>query len=35
MRKAFENVLHLPRRQQEHIVRIVAVLVMQYEQSKQ
>jgi hypothetical protein len=32
---AFENVSRLPRRQQEHIVRIVAALVMQYEQSRQ
>ena len=35
VRQAFEDVSRLPRRQQEHIVRVVAALVMQYEHSKQ
>jgi hypothetical protein len=35
LRKAFEDVSRLPRRQQEHIVRVVSALVMQYEQSRQ
>jgi len=34
-RKVFEDVSRLPRRQQEHIVRVVAALVMQYEQTRQ
>ena len=33
--KVFEDVSKLPRRQQEHIVRVVSALVMQYEQSRQ
>jgi transcriptional regulator with XRE-family HTH domain len=33
--KVFEEVSKLPRRQQEHIVRVVSALVMQYEQSRQ
>jgi transcriptional regulator with XRE-family HTH domain len=32
VRKVFEDVSRLPRRQQEHIVRVVSALVMQYEQ---
>jgi len=32
-RKVFEDVSRLPRRQQEHIVRVVSALVMQYKQS--
>jgi transcriptional regulator with XRE-family HTH domain len=35
VRKVFEDVSKLPRRQQEHIVRVVSALVMQYEQSRQ
>jgi transcriptional regulator with XRE-family HTH domain len=35
VQKAFEDVSKLPRRQQEHIVRVVSALVMQYEQSRQ
>ena len=35
VRKVFEDVSRLPRRQQEHIVRVVSALVMQYEQSRQ
>lgn len=35
LRKVFEDVSRLPRRQQEHIVRVVSALVMQYEQSRQ
>ena len=35
LRKVFEDVSKLPRRQQEHIVRVVSALVMQYEQSRQ
>lgn len=35
VRQAFEDVARLPRRQQEHIVRVVAALVSQYEQSRQ
>lgn len=35
VRKVFEEVSKLPRRQQEHIVRVVSALVMQYEQSRQ
>lgn len=35
VRKVFEEVSRLPRRQQEHIVRVVSALVMQYEQSRQ
>lgn len=34
LRKVFEDVWRLPRRQQEHIVRVVSALVMQYEQSR-
>lgn len=33
--QAFEEVSRLPRRQQEHIVRVVSALVSQYEQSRQ
>ncbi len=33
--KVFEDVSKLPRRQQEHIVRVVSALVMQVEQSRQ
>jgi hypothetical protein len=32
VRKVFEDVSRLPRRQQEHIVRVVSALVMQYKQ---
>ena len=35
LRKVFEDVSKLPRRQQEHIVKVVSALVMQYEQSRQ
>jgi transcriptional regulator with XRE-family HTH domain len=35
LRKVFEDVSRLPRRQQEHIVRVVSALVMQYEQGRQ
>jgi transcriptional regulator with XRE-family HTH domain len=35
VRQAFEDVSKLPRRQQEHIVRVVSALVSQYEQSRQ
>lgn len=35
LRKVFEDVSKLPRRQQEHIVRVVSALVMQYEQTRQ
>ena len=35
VRKVFEEVSKLPRRQQEHIVRVVSALVMQYEQSRE
>ena len=35
LRKVFEDVSRSPRRQQEHIVRVVFALVMQYEQSRQ
>lgn len=35
LRKVFEDVSRLPRRQQEHIVQVVSALVMQYEQSRQ
>jgi transcriptional regulator with XRE-family HTH domain len=35
VRRVFEEVSKLPRRQQEHIVRVVSALVMQYEQSRQ
>ncbi|MCA1601989.1 MAG: helix-turn-helix domain-containing protein [Acidobacteria bacterium] len=35
LRKVFEDVSRLPRRQQEHIVRVVSALVMQYEQTRQ
>lgn len=35
LRKVFEDVSRLPRRQQEHIVRVVSALVMQYGQSQQ
>jgi transcriptional regulator with XRE-family HTH domain len=35
LRKVFDDVSRLPRRQQEHIVRVVSALVMQYEQSRQ
>jgi len=34
VRKVFEDVSKLPRRQQEHIVKVVSALVMQYEQSQ-
>jgi hypothetical protein len=35
VQKAFEDVSRLPRRQQEHIVKVVSALVSQYEQSRQ
>jgi hypothetical protein len=35
LRKAVEDVSRLPCRQQEHIVRVISSLVMQYEQSTQ
>jgi transcriptional regulator with XRE-family HTH domain len=35
VQRIFEDVSRLPRRQQEHIVRVVSALVMQYEQSRQ
>jgi transcriptional regulator with XRE-family HTH domain len=35
LRKVFDDVSRLPRRQQEHIVRVVSALVMQYEQTRQ
>ena len=35
LRKVFDDVSRLPRRQQEHIVRVISALVMQYEQSRQ
>jgi hypothetical protein len=35
VRKVFEDVSNLPRRRQEHFVRVVSALVMQYEQSRQ
>lgn len=35
LRKVFEDVSKLPRRQQEKIVEVVAALVMQYEQTRQ
>jgi transcriptional regulator with XRE-family HTH domain len=34
LRKVFDDVSKLPRRQQEHIVSVVSALVMQYEQSR-
>lgn len=33
--KSFDDVSRLPRRQQEHIVKVVSALVMQYERRKQ
>jgi hypothetical protein len=35
LRKVFEDISRLPRRQQEHIIKVVSALVMQYEQSRQ
>jgi len=35
LRKVFEDVSRLPRRQQEHIIKVVSALVMQYEQTRQ
>jgi hypothetical protein len=35
LRKVFEGSSRLPRRQQEQIIKVVAALVMQYEQSRQ
>lgn len=35
LRKVFEDVSRLPRRQQEHIAKVVSALVTQYEQSRQ
>ncbi len=35
VQRIFEDVSRLPRRQQEHIVRVVSALVMQYEQGRQ
>jgi transcriptional regulator with XRE-family HTH domain len=35
LRKVFDDVSRLPRRQQEHIAKVVSALVMQYEQTKQ
>lgn len=35
LRKVFEDVSRLPRRQQEKIIHVVSALVMQYEQSRQ
>ncbi len=35
VQQAFENVSKLPRRQQEHIVKVVSALVTQYEQTRQ
>ena len=35
LRQVFDDVSRLPRRQQELIVRVVAALVTQYEQSRQ
>ncbi|MGH9967989.1 MAG: helix-turn-helix domain-containing protein [Pyrinomonadaceae bacterium] len=34
VQRIFEDVSRLPRRQQEHIVRVVSALVMQYEQTR-
>lgn len=33
--KIFEEVSRLPHRQQEHIIKVVSALVMQYEQSRE
>jgi hypothetical protein len=35
LRKVFEDVSRLPRRQQEHIIRWVSAYVRQYEQERQ